>query len=959
MKASFEKAHAVVSQLADNFEAHRREYSSAAYTEAAVRKDFIDKFFTALGWDVDHNVQINPFQQEVRVERNVADGPAKRRADYAFCIAPNFRDVRFFAEAKKPFGGIANRDDYFQTIRYAWNSQSPVALLTDFEELHVLDCRYKPDIDTALERVVTKYHFSHYKDSARFAEIFHLFGRSAVADGAIERFAADLPKRRGKAFQRGLFRGGYQGIDELFLVELDRHREVLARSLKADNPSLSGPDLTEVTQRILDRLVFIRFLEDKLIEPEYLVSSFGDRGSVWGDFVAASRRLDATYNGIVFKKHPLLDSPRLIVDDAVFGDVCEEMSHINSPYDFNAIPIHILGSIYERFLGKIIVATDKRARIEPSREARRAGGVYYTPEYVVRYLVEQTVGKLLTGKSPNQIAGMRFADIACGSGSFLLGVYDLLLQYHGEWYNANPTKVKPGECVDSTDGTLHLSLSKRREILLNNIHGVDVDAQAVEVAQLSLYLKLLEEESTSTARSWQLEFHTTLLPPLTNNILCGNSLIESDILDGELLSEDIERELNPMDIKTRFRKVMESGGFDAIVGNPPYVRPHRLTPMEKEYLWAHFTTFTHKADLYCCFIERATQLLKASGLFGYIVSHGWLRLNSFQKLRLHILDNYRIKELVELPYRVFADAVVDTGLLVLEREAVGGRLRNRIKVKEGKVTDLGFEALVLRTIPQRAFRDTFQNVFDLSLAPDTEVVKDQMRKGPRIGELFAIQFGLKTADDAKFLHKEAGRHREDRKLLRGDDVKRYFYDYKGEYVWYVPNKMRAHRKTARPGEPERFEQPKVLVKDTSTDFACAYDSENFYVKDVLIIIPLGGVQGAPDLRFVAGVINSRALRFYYRTTFKTLHVQNEELASLPLPLLDLTKAGDRLKHDLLVRLVDQIQEATRKAASARTHAEGYYYNAKCIEMDEKIDDLVCDLYGLTKEQRAIVKAAAV
>src|SRR2546425_8909875 len=124
MNPSFEQAHAIVSQLARNFEAHQGEYLLPAYTEAAVRKDFIDKFFTALGWDVDHNLQINPFQQEVRVERNVADGPAKRRADYAFFIAPNFRDVRFFAEAKKPFGGIATRDNYFQTIPYAWNSQS-------------------------------------------------------------------------------------------------------------------------------------------------------------------------------------------------------------------------------------------------------------------------------------------------------------------------------------------------------------------------------------------------------------------------------------------------------------------------------------------------------------------------------------------------------------------------------------------------------------------------------------------------------------------------------------------------------------------------------------------------------------------------------------------------------------------------------------------------------------------
>jgi hypothetical protein len=390
-------------------------------------------------------------------------------------------------------------------------------------------------------------------------------------------------------------------------------------------------------------------------------------------------------------------------------------------------------------------------------------------------LVEQTVGKLIEGKTPAQIAGMRFVDIACGSGSFLLGVYDALLRYHTAWYNANRGKFRPEDCVDNTDGTLRLSLSKRRDILLKCIYGVDVDPQAVEVAQLSLYLKLLEEESTASARAWQLEFHTSLLPSLTSNILCGNSLIEPDILDGELLSEDIERELNPMDIRARFRRVMEAGGFDAIVGNPPYVRPHRLSAVEKEYFWEYYQTFTHKADLYCCFIERATQLLKPQGLFGYIVSHGWLRLNSFQSLRRHVLDNYRVRQLVELPYRVFADAAVDTGLFVFEREAEAARTRHRIDILEGRVGDLGFETRSLRAIPQRAFRGTFQNVFDLSLSPETDAVKNQMRKGPRIGELFAIQFGLKTADDGKFLHTERGRHREDQPLLRGDDVKRYSY----------------------------------------------------------------------------------------------------------------------------------------------------------------------------------------
>jgi type I restriction-modification system DNA methylase subunit len=307
---------------------------------------------------------------------------------------------------------------------------------------------------------------------------------------------------------------------------------------------------------------------------------------------------------------------------------------------------------------------------------------------------------------------MRFADIACGSGSFLLGVYDLLIRHHTAYYNQNPGKAKKGDVMERDDG-LHLSLQKKREILLANIHGVDIDPQAVEVAQLSLYLKLLQDETPASARNYQMEFHETLLPTLNKNIVCGNSLIGTDILTGQLFASDEEKKLNPMDFEQRFPHIFRhgtadgelretatpldfnmpgmplhgsfsykkkkgakvappavpvfEGGFDAIVGNPPYVRPHNLDDTVKKYFWQHYRTFTHKSDLYCCFMQNATRLLKPGGLFSYIVSHGWLRLNSFQELRRFILQNYRILQLVEFPYNVFADAQVATGIFVFEK----------------------------------------------------------------------------------------------------------------------------------------------------------------------------------------------------------------------------------------------------------------------------------------------------
>ncbi len=197
----------------------------------------------------------------------------------------------------------------------------------------------------------------------------------------------------------------------------------------------------------------------------------------------------------------------------------------------------------------------RRAIVEGKSEVRRAGGVYYTPEYIVRFIVENTVGKLIDGKTPEEISELRFADIACGSGSFLLGVFDTLIKYHVEWYAANKKRrtdsIKRGFCRETPDGRLQLTLEHKRDILLNNVYGVDLDAQAVEVAQLPLNLKLLEPlnlkllEEENAVQPKLGGFREQLLPNLNKNIVHGNSLIDFDITDGQLFDSRDLKKLNP------------------------------------------------------------------------------------------------------------------------------------------------------------------------------------------------------------------------------------------------------------------------------------------------------------------------------------------------------------------------------------------------------------------------------
>jgi hypothetical protein len=220
MAKNLDDAFSEIQSLCKDFETYKDQtYLGLGYSETQARTDFIDKFITALGWDVGHVHQRNPYEQEVKVEKNVSVGASQKRADYAFFVAPNFRDVVFFIEAKKPTLTLATADNYFQAIRYGWNSSTPLAVLTDFHSLHILDCRYKPDIDTALHRAVFKFNYTDYSNPEKFAQLYWLISREAVAEGSLEKRAAELPPPPRKEIPTTPFKSSDQRISDAFLED--------------------------------------------------------------------------------------------------------------------------------------------------------------------------------------------------------------------------------------------------------------------------------------------------------------------------------------------------------------------------------------------------------------------------------------------------------------------------------------------------------------------------------------------------------------------------------------------------------------------------------------------------------------------------------------------------------------------------------------------------------------------
>jgi adenine-specific DNA-methyltransferase len=669
-KSTLDIAFQEVQELIIHFDAGLQHYLSSSYQEAEVRKEYIDKFFSILGWDVNHVHQKNPFAQEVKIEKaqRQQGGLGQKRADYAFFMEPNFKQEQFFVEAKKPSRTLRqNKDDYFQTAKYGWNAGTGVSILTDFEEVVIIDCRFQPDFDTILQNEVKYYKYKDFQDFDNFEEFYWIFSREALLAGNLVQYVEKLKKPKGIGKQLKLFGGKYQSIDESFLNYIDQKRFELATAFYQNNTSLDAYSLTEATQRTIDRIVFIRFLEDKLIETENIIHNIATANHPWAKFVEYSKYLDAKYNGIVFKPLFIDDKKFGGANDDLFRALCSDLDHTNTPYDFNYIPIHILGSIYERFLGKVVVIENGKATIEVKPEVRKAGGVFYTPKYIVDYIVKNTVGKLIENKTPKQIAELTFADIACGSGSFLIGVFEYLLDYHNKWYNENPNIAKKDGCKFNEDfGIYVLSIQQKQHILLNNIYGVDIDLQATEVTQLSLFLKMLEDETTSTANDMMVLFHEKILPNLTNNIKCGNSLIGTDILSNKLdLDLEQERKLNPFDFKTAFTKVFKKGGFDAIVGNPPYVDIKALDKIDVEYYFSKYKSVENRINLYAIFIENALNKINNNGVVGYIIPNSILFQSSYLKLRDLILKNHSVEEIVKLPDNIFKDANVETVILLL------------------------------------------------------------------------------------------------------------------------------------------------------------------------------------------------------------------------------------------------------------------------------------------------------
>jgi len=1024
-----------VYSLVERYQFNRPIYLKGQKNETELRREFLDPFFRALGWDIDNNKGYSEAYKEVAHEDPIRIRGQTKFIDYSFRVG-GMR--KFICEAKKPSVPIKDDlDSALQLRRYAWNAGLKLSILTNFEEFAVYDCNVpirKEDTSATARIVFITFH--DYLD--RWDKIASVFSPEAIQKGSYDKYVATAGEKHGTV-----------GVDEKFLEDIEDWRLKLARNIALRNPALTVEQLNTAVQLIIDRLIFLRICEDRGIEKYETLRNLAEGEEVYLRICELFRAADDKYNSGLFHfaEEPGRDelpdtlTPSLVIDDNVLKNIIRRLYYPESPYEFSVIPAEMLGHVYEQFLGKVIRLTaSHRADVDDKPEVRKAGGVFYTPSYIVDYIVEKTVGELLKRKSPREVASLRICDPACGSGSFLLGAYQYLLDWHRDWYieklvpvlidhSATSPEVRallpepPGSGkatkkegmyelpvykTSNGDGSKlrsgwKLTTAERKRILLNNIYGVDIDKQAVEVTKLSLLLKVLEEESEENV-SKQLKLTAErALPSLHHNIRCGNSLVAPDYFDykqAHPFNMEERKRVNAFDWKAEFPHIMTAGGFDAVIGNPPYLRQESIKE-QKEYFQSRYAVYQGTADLYAYFIEKGISLLRPGGIFSYIVANKWMRANYGKPLRKFLLAK-QIEEVVDfgdLP--VFKDATTYPCIL---------RVSNAQPSREfcvSKVDALDFPDLAEYVKAHRHPIDQ-KSLTDGGWTLGDKRTENLLKKLQSVGRPLAdyvmggIYRGIVTGYNEAFVIDEKIKRRlieEDPKsaeiikpFLIGRDIKRYHASNSKRFLIFTrrgidikrypaiesylkqfkqklmpkPTDWQGEKWEGRKPGPYKwyeiqdsidyyleFEKPKIIYLVFQVKPAFTFDAAGtFYINNAIWTIPKN------DL-YLLGILNSK-LGWLLISNYCT-EIQNgfqlifQYLGKIPIYTPDFDKLVDKARHDKMVALVTQMLSLHEYLQKAKTDQEKRLVQQEIEATDVKIEALVYELYGLTAEEIQVIE----
>jgi hypothetical protein len=906
------------------------------FVEYTFRNEIINRFFKILGWDVDNPENLPEYNRDVIIHYKLKGKKSATRPDYAFGLLAALKPL-FFVEAKTPATIIKDhKDSAHQIRRYGKTAGLAVSILTNFEEFAVYDCTIppRPSHSAAFAR---KEYFTYTQYIDNFDFFWNTFSKEAVKKGKFDKYIQTETQKKGSVLP-----------DKGFVQKLNEWREYLATNIALNNKRLSEEDINYAVQLIIDIIIFLRFCEDRNIEHFGSLKEATQKGIIHNNLLELYHKANEKYNSGLFDFEKDTITPKIKIDNKILKNIIEELYRPKTEYEFGVMPVEILGNAYEQFLGHIIKITPSgRAKIVEKPEVKKAGGVFYTPQFIVEYIIENTVGKLIRGKTPDQISKIKIVDPACGSGSFLLGVYICLLKYHSEYYwKKGLHKKKSKTSLLTPEGKL--TVAEKKRILINNIYGVDIDPNAVEVTKLSLLLKAMEGETEETIYQQLKMYNEQALPDLDNNIKCGNSLIGYDFNGGFLeLNKDeqksIEKKLKFFDWKAAFPDAFKQGGFDAVIGNPPWVSLSGkfgndiLNEDAQQYLIKKYNGNTYRPNLYEYFIHRGLELVKKNGYLSFIVPDRFGFNEQFINLRKKILNNFTIEELL---YKVdFPNIVTDTLIF---------RIKNSQK-KNYKI-QVGESAKELQSKENKEYLNDNEYKFTYESSDTIGNVLNKIFENQKTKELGG-ENGILESKTGVILNTELvtekRKNQKQIKILKGRNVERYYLNG-AYYCEFTTNSIKGGTNdTKKLGAKE-----KVLLRKTGYPIYATYDNSGIFPEQSLYFLFNNKTQ--LSLKYITALINSKLFQFCYwhrlvTNRDSTPQLKKIDLDRFPVFILNLNDKEEKSIHDEVVRLVDTLLELNKELREAKRPNEIDRLKNRITHSENRIDELVYKLYGLSKK----------
>lgn len=932
--------------------------SATGYQETEARVEYIDPLLALLGWDMSNALGLpNKLKDVMREESQEGDGG---RPDYTFRIASA---KKFFVEAKKPSVDITNnKAAAFQVRSYGHTVGLPVSILTNFRSLRIYDTRLAPkSTDDADVGLLETIHYSSFP--ARFKDLLARFGRDNVANGSIDNFY-------------GSTTAGTLAVSEKFLARINDWRVRLTNELNGRYPEISILELSDLAQKVVNRIIFLRMCEDRGIEArETLRKVAGKRNIV--ELRTLFKKLDDRYNTGLFDVTQDRLQDRYELNAALFHEFVEEVYSPTSPYSFAVLDADFLGQVYEHFLAKRLAPLADGSIGLVQKPAYEDREIVTTPQPLVEEVIQRAFDARFSAApatSFEELCLVRVLDVAVGSGRFLVHALDKLVDTAIGILKGNPNDSR---LYKVSGNEFRLRFEAKRRLLQDCLYGIDVDFNAVEVARFSLMVKLLEDETADT-----LPDSKSILPNLNANVIWGNTVVGSDF-DA---SQDVIDETVPLDWAAEGLP----SEFDVVIGNPPYVTTddmRKANRFEFDYYKANYSSCHKQFDKYFVFIERALGSLAPAGAAGLLVPNKWLTIESGAKLRQMLAEQNAVREVLDFGNEsLFAGKSAYVCILVLQPGVADFSYRNIHKQADFELDPAGKgytqSAAVLAGFGESSWV--------LPGTPEEHSVLTMLYANSRkLGDLVDIKNGVQTSKTNVFVisnftdngatvvfQKEGTQWEVEKALTKpyvadSGPVKSFcelaadalvIFPYQagpsGAPQVLTPEALRSNfplgwaylsnyratlqKRDVSPPPPTGvfyafgrhqaldtvFTRPKIIYSVNQTGNKYAFDTVGVAVAsggtagEVMVLNPRDGY----SLEFIMGLLNQRAIEYFVRkrgSPFRGGYYSRGSavLADVPVPALDLVgNVAHMCAHDAIVQDVRNIIDIKSRLAAASGRA---------------------------------------